>query len=135
MGKSHKLTQIIRGHLLKVKGKLCLAVFCLIGVTITQLLAPWPLKIVLDYILLEHALPPSLTFLTSFFQSGTILPLLVVSSFIAILAILGGGLSYFQIYTTTKIGHELVYALRRELFSHLQRLSLSFHNQTQSGRS
>ncbi len=133
MDNSHKLKQIIRGHLLGVKGKLCLAAFCLIGVTATQLLAPWPLKIILDYILLEHTLPPSLTFLTSFFQSGTVLPLLVVSSFIALLAILGGGLSYFQIYTTTKIGHELVYVLRRELFAHLQRLSLSFHNQTQSG--
>lgn len=133
MANSHTLKQIIRGHLLGVKGKLCLAAFCLIGVTATQLLAPWPLKIVIDYILLAHPLPPSLTFLTSFLQEGPVLPLLVVSGSIALLAILGGSLSYFQIYTTTKIGHELVYVLRRELFAHLQRLSLSFHNQVPTG--
>ncbi len=133
MANSLKLKQIIRGHLLGVKGKLCLAAFCLVGVTATQLLAPWPLKIVIDYILLSHPLPPSLTFLTSFLQEGTVLPLLVVSGSIALLAILGGSLSYFQIYTTTKIGHELVYVLRRELFAHLQRLSLSFHNQVPTG--
>lgn len=133
MTNSHRLKQIIRGHLLGVKGKLGLAAFCLVGVTATQLLAPWPLKIVIDYILLAHPLPPSLTFLTSFLQNGTILPLLVVSGSLALLAILGGSLSYYQIYTTTKIGHELVYVLRRELFAHLQRLSLSFHNQVPTG--
>lgn len=133
MANSHKLKHIIRGHLLGVKGKLCLAAFCLIGVTATQILAPWPLKIIIDYILLAHPLPPSLSFLTHFLQEGMVLPLLIVSSSIAILAILGGSLSYFQIYTTTKIGHELVYVLRRELFAHLQQLSLSFHNHVPTG--
>lgn len=133
MTNSHRLKQIIRGHLLGVKGKLGLAAICLVGVTATQLLAPWPLKIIIDYILLAHPLPPALTFLTSFLQNGTVLPLLVVSGSLALLAILGGSLSYYQIYTTTKIGHELVYVLRRELFAHLQRLSLSFHNQVPTG--
>ncbi len=124
---------IISTHLLNVKGKLCLAALCLIGVITTQLLAPWPLKIVVDYILLANPLPPTLTFLTAFLQDETLLPLFVVSASIALFAILGGSLSYFQIYTTTKIGHELVYTLRRELFAHLQRLSLSFHNRVPTG--
>jgi len=133
MAPSHKLKVIILGHLRGVKGTIGLAALCLVGVTVTQLLAPWPLKIVIDYILLSHPLPPSLGFLTNFFQSGSFLPILVVSGVIALLAILGGSLSYYQIYTTTKIGHELVYVLRRELFAHLQRLSLSYHHRVPTG--
>src|SRR2546429_9116358 len=47
---------------------------------------------------------------------------------------LGSGLfSYAQIFITSSIGYRMVYALRRELFAHLQTLSLSFHNQSRSG--
>jgi len=41
--------------------------------------------------------------------------------------------SYFQIFITSSIGYKMVYALRRELFTHLQQLSLSFHNRSRSG--
>src|SRR5439155_734301 len=41
--------------------------------------------------------------------------------------------SYFQIFITSSVGYKMVYALRRELFAHLQRLSLSFHNRARSG--
>src|SRR5439155_1714743 len=37
------------------------------------------------------------------------------------------------IFITSSIGYKMVYALRRELFAHLQRLSLSFHNHARSG--
>src|SRR3989454_9692469 len=42
-------------------------------------------------------------------------------------------LSYAQLHITSRIGYQMVYSLRRELFVHLQRLSLSFHNQARSG--
>src|SRR3989442_5554451 len=41
--------------------------------------------------------------------------------------------SYSQIFITSSLGYKMVYALRRELFAHLQRLSLSFHNYARSG--
>src|SRR6059058_3123973 len=60
---------------------------------------------------------------------------LLVAASGGILAIaFGSGLfSYAQIFITSSIGYRMVYALRRELFSHLQTLSLSFHNQSRSG--
>ena len=66
-------------------------------------------------------------------QSGKGLALLVLSLVIVLIAILKGVFSYSQLYITSRIGHQMVYALRRELFVHLQRLSLSFHNRARSG--
>ncbi len=61
--------------------------------------------------------------------------MLVVESAGAILliALCGGLFSYSQIFITSSLGYKMVYALRRELFAHLQRLSLSFHNHARSG--
>src|SRR5205807_2361344 len=52
---------------------------------------------------------------------------------IVVIALAGGLFSYFQIFITSSIGYKMVYALRRELFTHLQTLSLAFHNRARSG--
>ena len=52
---------------------------------------------------------------------------------IVVIALLGGLFSYFQIFITSSIGYRMVYALRRELFTHLQTLSLGFHTHARSG--
>src|SRR5207237_404783 len=52
---------------------------------------------------------------------------------IVVIALLGGLFSYFQIFITSSIGYRMVYALRRELFTHLQTLSLAFHTRARSG--
>jgi ATP-binding cassette subfamily B protein/subfamily B ATP-binding cassette protein MsbA len=43
------------------------------------------------------------------------------------------GLRLLNDYTTIKIGQRMVNDLRRDLYSHIQRLSLSFHNRQQVG--
>src|SRR5438094_4149223 len=50
-----------------------------------------------------------------------------------LIALFGGLFSYSQIFITSSVGYKMVYSLRRELFSHLQRLSLSFHSRARSG--
>ena len=42
--------------------------------------------------------------------------------------------SYFQSYLLNWIGHRFVFDLRFRTWQHLQRLSLAFHNQTQTGK-
>src|SRR5439155_627158 len=60
--------------------------------------------------------------------------LLVAASVgILLIALASGLFSYAQIFITSSIGYRMVYALRRELFAHLQTLSLSFHTQSRSG--
>ena len=128
-----RFRSIVIGHLRRNQWHLTWAALCLIGATLTQVLAPWPLKLVIDYVLLEEPLPASLSFLSGLFDHGPGFALLVISFSIAMIAILNGSFSYIQIYTTTKIGYQLVHLIRSELFSHLQRLPLAFHKQARSG--
>ena len=130
---SSRFREILRGHLWEVKGSLCIAGLCLVGVTLCELLAPWPLKVIFDYILLGKPVPPSLPVLEALIHSGPLTALIALACSIAVVALVSGSLSYGQIFATSKIGYQLVYVLRRDLFSHVQRLSLSFHTRARSG--
>ena len=124
---------IIMLHLRSAKTHLLLAGGCLCGVTLMQLVAPWPLKLILDYILLEKPTPPSLAFLSEISHSWPLTLLAALAALIAIIAVMSGTLSYAQSFVTSKIGHHLVFTIRQYLFAHVQGLSLSFHTQTRSG--
>jgi ATP-binding cassette, subfamily B, bacterial len=120
-------------RLKQAKGRLAVAALCTIGVIVTELARPWPLKLILDYGLLNKTLPPSLGFLQPLTVGGAGPFIVVVSASIVLISLLSGVFSYFQTYLTSSIGYRTVYALRRELFAHLQRLSLSFHMKSHSG--
>ena len=128
-----RFKQIILTHLSQSKGPLVLASGCLLGVTFMQLLAPWPLKIIFDYILLGKPVPSSLSVLDGLIHTSPLTALVALTCSIAVIALISGSLSYGQIFTTSKIGYQLVYILRRDLFSHIQRLSLTFHARARSG--
>jgi ABC-type multidrug transport system fused ATPase/permease subunit len=106
---------------------------CLVGYTAIDLLKPWPLKVLFDYVLLQQPLPTSLSILQGSFQDGILLPLSLVAGAILCISLLSAVFSYGQVYLTTKVGYQLSATLRCELFSRLQRLSLTFHNQVRSG--
>ena len=128
-----RFKEIVLSHLLKKKGSLSLAAACLVGYTAIDLVKPWPLKVLFDYVLLQQPLPPSLSIFHGVLQDGFLLPLAMVAGSIVCISVLSGVFSYGQLYLTTKIGFEFSATLRRELFSRLQRLSLSFHHQTRTG--
>lgn len=128
-----RFKQLVLSHLRQVKGSLSLAILCMLGFTLTEVMAPWPLKIIFDHILLDKPLPSALSFLGGLFQNGKFFALIFISSAIILIALFRGIFSYSKLYLTSRIGYEAVYLLRRELFSHLQRLSLSFHNRARSG--
>src|SRR5213594_1668142 len=128
-----RFKQVVINHLLQVKASLLLAALCMLGFTLTGLLAPWPLKIIFDYVLLDHRLPPSLSLLGGVLQHGKVPALALISLAVVLIALLKGLFSYAQLHITSRIGYQMVYSLRRQLFVHLQRLSLSFHNRARSG--
>src|SRR5207249_668064 len=131
--KRTRFRQIFLTHLRQVRGRLLLAAVCTVGVAATELLKPWPLKIIIDHGILLNPMPHLLPFVRDLLPSGQV-PLLVgASCAIVLIAGFGGLFSYAQIFITSSIGYTTVYALRRELFAHLQRLSLSFHNQARTG--
>lgn len=132
-GGGSRFRGIVAGYLRGAKWSLTLAAVCMLGLTLAELARPWPLKIIIDNVLLEKELPGYLSFAGGLFGGGKVLPLVVFSAAIFAVALLVGVFAYLQVYVTSRIGAELVYTLRRSLFSHLQRLSLRFHSESRSG--
>ncbi|MBK8316245.1 MAG: ABC transporter ATP-binding protein [Acidobacteria bacterium] len=131
--KTRTLAAIVREHLSEVRGSLILSAFCMAGFTLTELIAPWPLKIIFDHILFDKRLPGSLIWLSPVISFGKPAAVIAISLSILLIALFRGVFAYFQSFITSRIGYELVYRLRSELFGHLQQLSLSFHARVRTG--
>ena len=131
--KSNRLRQIVLGQLSQVKVELFLAALCVVGYSLTQILAPWPLKIIFDHILLDKPFSAGLFLLAGLVENGKVFALVVLSLSIVLIVLFGAMFSYAQLFMTSRIGYQLVHTLRRDLFNHLQRLSLSFHTRARSG--
>jgi ATP-binding cassette, subfamily B, bacterial len=127
------LKGIIREHLLEAKWSLAASALCMLGFTLTELISPWPLKIIFDHILLDKSLPPSLSWLGDLLARGKTFAIVAFSLCIILIACFRSIFAYFHSFITSRIGYEMVYRLRRELFAHLQQLSLSFHARARTG--
>src|SRR5207302_7255908 len=128
-----RFRQLFLGNLREVKGRLLFAGLCTLGATAAELLKPWPLKIILDHVILDKPVPRTLRALHGLLAEGKVPLLLEAAAGIVVIALAGGLFSYFQIFITSSIGYKMVYAPRRELFTHLQTLSLAFHTHARSG--
>lgn len=93
-----------------------------------ELLKPWPLKIVIDSVLGDNPSPWNLHELFS--KQGL---LVAACAGLIVIYLVLGGITLLNNYTTIKIGQRMVNDLRRDLYSHLQRLSLAFHSRRQVG--
>ncbi|MDR3556503.1 MAG: ABC transporter ATP-binding protein, partial [Syntrophobacteraceae bacterium] len=93
-----------------------------------ELLKPWPLKIIIDNVL--SGKPAPWAFAKGFSHNGL---LLLATGGLVIIYLVLGAITLLNNYTTIKIGQKMVNDMRRDLFDHLQRLSLAFHNRRQVG--
>lgn len=101
---------------------------------LVDVLAPWPMKLILDNVLQGDPLPGQVAWIQSLPGAGSKQGVLAWLTSGTILLFLAGWLTkvarqYFQI----GIGARMVYALSADLFRHLQRLSLRFHGRQQTG--
>lgn len=105
---------------------------CLLGFSITHILRPWPLKIVFDAILIPNQnlwLFKQFPYLAT--DSGMLLGLIAVS--VLIISLMASVFSYGHTILLGTVGQKAIAAMRRQVYSHIQRLSHSFHDENQSG--
>ncbi len=115
-------------------GTLALALVAAIGEGLANLLEPWPLKIVLDNVLGVRRTHGWLNPLIYRWTGGDKLGIVEFAAIAALaIAILGAFASYAEKSLTTSAGQWVMHDLRRTLYSHIQRLSLSFHDQKKTG--
>jgi ATP-binding cassette subfamily B protein/subfamily B ATP-binding cassette protein MsbA len=97
-----------------------------------ELLKPWPLQVVIDYVLggKSPAVGGTLGALLALPKSEL---LLVACLGIVLVNVGSGGFTQLHYYTTIRVGQNMVNDLRGALYAHLQRQSLAYHGRQRVG--
>ena len=104
---------------------------CLCG--LIKLIQPWPLKIILDYVLLNKPMPDSLRAVSNAIGGEPIYLVTLLCVSIVLIAVIDGLAAFTSKYYMSAIGHSLINDVRHRVFEHLQVLPPSFHQTRQSG--
>jgi ATP-binding cassette subfamily B protein len=100
---------------------------------IVTLLTPWPLKLLLDHVILEKPLPAQAAFLQQWFGSNPQSLLMGLVLAFVVLRFLDSIVSFLHKVGLLSVGEMMSAEIRQRIFAHLQRLSLSFHESARSG--
>ncbi len=119
-------------HLRPYRGLILAGWLCMLGVTLMQLLRPWPLKLIFDAILVPGQSADSLAALP-WLAGDTDLLLALCALGILGIAVLTGLFGYGHTYLLNGVGQRMLAAVRRQVYHHVQRLSHSFHDEHRSG--
>jgi ATP-binding cassette, subfamily B, bacterial len=98
-----------------------------------RLAAPWPLKFLIDSVILQNPLP---VWLVGLLPDPVLHRLLLLNALGIVLLTIGVAdavLGYSGNRRLLAAGQRAIFAIRRDLFSHLQRLSLTFHRRQRIG--
>ena len=104
---------------------MALALVAVLFETVTDLLEPWPLKIVVDNLLQSKPLPPWIAGVVNQVAGHNkfaVLNFAVLS--VAVIAVVGAVSSYGEKCLTTSVGQWVMHDLRRTLYQHIHHLSL-----------
>lgn len=107
-----------------------IALFATIGM---EALAPLPLKLIVDHLILKEPLSGGLTILQPWFAGDSMQLLFWLSLSVIILATLTATISYINKFYISSTGDRMNADIRERAFAHLQRLSLSFHESARTG--
>jgi ATP-binding cassette, subfamily B, bacterial len=103
----------------------------LVGV---KLLAPWPLKFIVDNVLVDQPLPAGAGWIASLPAATSPHGLLAwLAAATVFLFLLRRAISITVAYVKTGVGSRMIYALAADVFQHLQHRSLIFHNRRRVG--
>jgi len=96
-----------------------------------DLLDPWPLKVIFDYVLGSKRAPSWLSGWLSVSSPTAILDAAALS--VIVIALVGAVGSYTEKYLSTTVAKRVGFDLRHMLYHHVQRLSLAFYEGRQTG--
>lgn len=115
------------------RSALVLAFVAATGAVLIQLAAPWPIKIIFDYILTDSLAGTRLGSFLDRVSSGPMSALPWVCGAILLIAILDAAFSHVRDVTLAQTGQRVVGKIRRDLFGHLQTLPPSAFEKRRTG--
>ena len=114
--------------------QLFLAVSAMVLDPAISVFRPWPLKVVIDGVL-SHK-PSRVPLLRAWLDTAPLSRTELLYGACAatlLIAIITGSLTYYITWAMGDLAQHFVFAMRRDLFAHLQRLSLRFHDHQRTG--
>src|SRR3954469_19100814 len=94
--------------------------------TLADLAQPWPLKVLIDQIITGRRAPFELT-------SDDVRTLMLIAGAVVGIALLDALATYTGELWLKRAGEQIAHELRLAMYSHLQRLSLAYHDRRQKG--
>ena len=110
---------------------LAIAFVAMLVTSAADLLEPWPLKVIFDYVLGSKRMPAWLASVVDTSNRIAVLDLAALA--VVAIAVFGAISSYTNDYLSATVGKHVGYDLRRLLYHHVQRMSLSFYEHRQTG--
>ena len=102
--------------------------------TVAGLLEPWPLKVVLDSVLRAKKIPGWLSSVVTSTLGDNPLGILQFAAFaVVLIAVVGALGTYVEKQAITAVGQRVMHELRRTFYWHVQRLSMSYHDNKRTG--
>ena len=114
--------------------QLFLAVSAMVLDAAISVFRPWPLKVVIDGVL-SHK-PSRVPLLRAWLDTAPLSRTELLYGACAatlLIALITGSLTYYITWAMGDLAQHFVFAMRRDLFAHLQRLSLRFHDHQRTG--
>src|SRR5919202_4589847 len=114
--------------------QLVVAFLAIMAESATDLLEPWPLKVVFDYVFGSKPMPAWLERLVGSTVGTSKFSVLNFAALAVILiAAVSAVSTYAEKYLTTSVGQRVMHDLRHTLYNHIQRLSLAFFERQKTG--
>ena len=125
-----RISELLKTH----KRSLTLGLLAVAGEGAANLLQPWPLKLVLDSVLRSRPDHTSVSkWIHGFVGTDSLDILKFACLAVLAIAVIDALCSYGEKYLTTSIAQWISYDLRQAIYSHIQKLSLAFHDQERTG--
>lgn len=124
------ISRLLRPHI----AALSLGFLAIAGESAANLLQPWPLKIVLDDVLRSRSTHAwTMRMIHQLVGADKIAVLKFACIAVLGIAVLDAICTYGEKYLTTSVAQWVSYDLRLTIYSHIQRLSLAFHDNKRTG--
>jgi ABC-type multidrug transport system fused ATPase/permease subunit len=109
------------------------SIWLTIGAALFGLLAPWPLKVLVDNVIGQAPLPTAAR-LPGDLESNRLLLLTLTVAAGLLIAVVGAALHVLNSYVDTKLEQRIIGDFRGELFRHTERLSVAYRDQVSTAR-
>ena len=121
-GAGHLIRGIVRRHWPALGGAMASTVL----ITIADLAQPWPLKFLIDNVVSGHTIPFS-------FDAHDVQLLALIAAAVVGIALLDALATYTGDLWLKRSAEQIAHDLRLQMYGHLQRLSLAYHDRRQKG--